>query len=201
MGSLPTAKRTAELMRLLITSQRHTNAQHLLDDVRLWGTTLQSAKHSGELYHLHHSSLHCIFSDLAWTASGGPLPAVTVLKYVTGKQVLVVAAFSALACCRAGHREHRATSAAHDPRRGAARVPAAGGRNLQSTCSGCAIHAPSRREREGKGPRPAEQDAAATGGFGRAHHQSAKPSGSAASRQPGRAPSSCELCLLLFTGL
>ena len=33
-GSLATGKRTAELLRILITSQRHADAQSLLDDVR-----------------------------------------------------------------------------------------------------------------------------------------------------------------------
>lgn len=43
-GPLPTAKRTAYLMRLLTTTRRHNDAQALLDDVRLWGTKMQSAK-------------------------------------------------------------------------------------------------------------------------------------------------------------
>ena len=47
-GSLPTAKKTAELLRLLLTTRRHADAQQLLDDVRSWGTVLQSAKPSGE---------------------------------------------------------------------------------------------------------------------------------------------------------
>lgn len=46
-GSLPTAKKTATLMRQLLTTRRHVDAQHLLDDVRSWGIILQSAKPSG----------------------------------------------------------------------------------------------------------------------------------------------------------
>ena len=48
-GSLATAKRTAIFLRLLITSRRHSDAQALLDDVRLWGTKLQTAKPFSEL--------------------------------------------------------------------------------------------------------------------------------------------------------
>ena len=65
-GSLATAKRTAIFLRLLITSRRHADAQALLDDVRLWGTKLQTAKPFSEcqtcLYasgHLHIDSCHC----------------------------------------------------------------------------------------------------------------------------------------------
>ena len=53
-GSLATGKRTAELLRILITSQRHADAQSLLDDVRRVGVRIQSAKPLGE----SHSSSH-----------------------------------------------------------------------------------------------------------------------------------------------
>ncbi|KAK9829272.1 hypothetical protein WJX72_004902 [[Myrmecia] bisecta] len=43
-GSLATAKKTAELMRTLVTTQRHTDAQGLVDDVRAVGTKIQAAK-------------------------------------------------------------------------------------------------------------------------------------------------------------
>ncbi|KAK9862337.1 hypothetical protein WJX84_010757, partial [Apatococcus fuscideae] len=43
-GSLATGKRTAEVLRILITSQRHADAQSLLDDVRRVGVKIQSAK-------------------------------------------------------------------------------------------------------------------------------------------------------------
>ncbi len=46
-GSLATGKRTAELLRILITSQRHADAQALLDDVRRIGIKIQSAKPLG----------------------------------------------------------------------------------------------------------------------------------------------------------
>ena len=46
-GSLATAKRTAEILRLLLTSKRHASAQALLDDVRRVGSRLQAAKPSG----------------------------------------------------------------------------------------------------------------------------------------------------------
>ena len=52
-GSLATAKRTAIFLRLLITSRRHSDAQALLDDVRLWGTKLQTAKPFSERTPLH----------------------------------------------------------------------------------------------------------------------------------------------------
>ena len=48
-GSLPTAKKTAYLMRLLTTTRRHNDAQALLHDVRSWGTKMQTAKPFGEL--------------------------------------------------------------------------------------------------------------------------------------------------------
>ena len=46
-GSLDTAKRTAEILRLLLATQRHPTAQALLDDVRVVGSRLQAAKPSG----------------------------------------------------------------------------------------------------------------------------------------------------------
>ncbi len=46
-GSLDTAKRTAEILRLLLATQRHPTAQALLDDVRVVGSRLQAAKPAG----------------------------------------------------------------------------------------------------------------------------------------------------------
>ena len=46
-GSLHIAKRTAELMRSLLTSRRHEDAQALVGDVRSTGVALQSAKPLG----------------------------------------------------------------------------------------------------------------------------------------------------------
>ncbi|GBF88924.1 translation initiation factor eIF-2B subunit beta [Raphidocelis subcapitata] len=43
-GSFQCAKRTAEIMRLLITTQRHADAASLIEDVRTVGTKLQAAK-------------------------------------------------------------------------------------------------------------------------------------------------------------
>ncbi|KAF5838469.1 eukaryotic initiation factor [Dunaliella salina] len=43
-GSLPCAKRTAEIMRALLTMQRHPDAASLIDDVRAVGYKLQAAK-------------------------------------------------------------------------------------------------------------------------------------------------------------
>ncbi|KAI8470531.1 MAG: nagb/rpia/CoA transferase-like protein [Monoraphidium minutum] len=43
-GSFQCAKRTAEIMRLLITTQRHPDAAALIEDVRTVGTKLQAAK-------------------------------------------------------------------------------------------------------------------------------------------------------------
>eukprot|EP00878_Enallax_costatus_P004879 GHUV01005133.1.p1 GENE.GHUV01005133.1~~GHUV01005133.1.p1 ORF type:complete len:431 (+),score=110.28 GHUV01005133.1:264-1556(+) len=43
-GSFACAKKTAEVMRLLITTQRHTDAASLIEDVRTVGTKLQAAK-------------------------------------------------------------------------------------------------------------------------------------------------------------
>lgn len=48
-GSLDTAKRTAEILRLLLATQRHPTAQALLDDVRIVGSRLQAAQPSGAL--------------------------------------------------------------------------------------------------------------------------------------------------------
>eukprot|EP00967_Tisochrysis_lutea_P005720 scaffold6781_cov22-Tisochrysis_lutea.AAC.3 len=47
-GSLPCAKRTAEIMRALLTMQRHPDAASLIDDVRAVGYKLQAAKPVGE---------------------------------------------------------------------------------------------------------------------------------------------------------
>lgn len=43
-GSFACAKKTAEVMRLLITTQRHPDAASLIEDVRTVGTKLQAAK-------------------------------------------------------------------------------------------------------------------------------------------------------------
>lgn len=46
-GSFACAKKTAEVMRLLITTQRHPDAASLIEDVRTVGTKLQAAKPVG----------------------------------------------------------------------------------------------------------------------------------------------------------
>lgn len=46
-GSLPCAKRTAEILRLLVTKSRHPTAEALLEDVRVLGIRLQAAKPLG----------------------------------------------------------------------------------------------------------------------------------------------------------
>jgi hypothetical protein len=51
-GSLPCAKATAELLRTLVTSRRHPDAQALLDDVKSTGIKIQEAKPLGTLYGL-----------------------------------------------------------------------------------------------------------------------------------------------------
>ncbi|MEW5311133.1 MAG: hypothetical protein WDW38_002873 [Sanguina aurantia] len=43
-GSLPCAKKTAEIMRVLVTSQRHADAAALIEDVRAIGNRIQSAQ-------------------------------------------------------------------------------------------------------------------------------------------------------------
>ena len=48
-GSFQAAKRTAEIMRLLITTQRHADAASLIDDIRNVGTKLQAAKPAGAI--------------------------------------------------------------------------------------------------------------------------------------------------------
>ena len=68
-GSIPTAKATAELLRTLITRQRHPDAAALLSDVREWGIQLQAAKPLGKYIKLDQHvalSLHL----LVITASG-----------------------------------------------------------------------------------------------------------------------------------
>lgn len=47
-GSLPNAKKTAEIMRLLVTTQRHADSAALIDDVRAVGYKIQAAKPVGE---------------------------------------------------------------------------------------------------------------------------------------------------------
>jgi translation initiation factor 2B subunit (eIF-2B alpha/beta/delta family) len=42
-GALPCAKKTAELMRILVTQQRHADAASLIDEVRAVGHRLQSS--------------------------------------------------------------------------------------------------------------------------------------------------------------
>lgn len=48
-GSLPCAKRTAEILRLLITKSRPSTPEALLEDVRTVGARLQAAKPLGVL--------------------------------------------------------------------------------------------------------------------------------------------------------
>ena len=59
-GSLATGKRTAELLRILITSQRHSDAQSLLDDVRRIGVKIQSAKPLGGLVNGQQCHVACM---------------------------------------------------------------------------------------------------------------------------------------------
>jgi translation initiation factor eIF-2B subunit beta len=47
-GSFACAKKTAEVLRLLITTQRHTDAANLIEEVRKCGIQLQAAKPVGE---------------------------------------------------------------------------------------------------------------------------------------------------------
>lgn len=47
-GSLATSKRTAEIMRVLVTSQRHNDANSLIEDVRSTAIKLQAAKPLGK---------------------------------------------------------------------------------------------------------------------------------------------------------
>ena len=47
-GSMPSAKKTTELLRLLLTTRRHSDGQQLMGDVRSVGVTMQKAKPSGE---------------------------------------------------------------------------------------------------------------------------------------------------------
>ena len=46
-GSLPTAKKTVEILRLLLTTRRHADGQQIIDEIRSWGTAMQTAKPSG----------------------------------------------------------------------------------------------------------------------------------------------------------
>lgn len=46
-GALPCAKATAEVLRTLVTSRRHPDAQALLDDVKSTGIKIQDAKPLG----------------------------------------------------------------------------------------------------------------------------------------------------------
>ena len=46
-GSLPTAKKTVEILRLLLTTRRHADGQQIIDEIRSWGTVIQTAKPSG----------------------------------------------------------------------------------------------------------------------------------------------------------
>jgi len=48
---MPCARRTAEIMRFLLTMQRHEDAKALIDDVRAVGYKLQAAKPVGEQHH------------------------------------------------------------------------------------------------------------------------------------------------------
>lgn len=47
-GSLPTAKKTVEILRLLLTTRRHSDGQQIIDELRSWGTVMQTAKPSGQ---------------------------------------------------------------------------------------------------------------------------------------------------------
>ena len=48
-GSLPTAKKTVEILRFLLTTRRHADSQHIIDEIRSWGTVMQTAKPAGQL--------------------------------------------------------------------------------------------------------------------------------------------------------
>ena len=96
-GSIPTAKATAELLRTLITRQRHPDAAALLSDVREWGIQLQAAKPLGRSLE-HHCQL-TLPPDLLL---------VTSLDKIQAEQRGIT--------CRAGSGEHSAARPAHDQR-------------------------------------------------------------------------------------
>jgi len=57
-GSLPTAKKTTEILRLILTTRRHADGQQIVDEIRSWGTVIQSAKPSGESHQVPPAPLH-----------------------------------------------------------------------------------------------------------------------------------------------
>lgn len=64
-GSFACAKKTAEVMRLLITTQRHADAASLIEDVHTVGTKLQAAKPIGERSATHQSAFRatlCLYA-------------------------------------------------------------------------------------------------------------------------------------------
>lgn len=100
-GSLPCAKRTAEIMRVLVTMQRHVDAASLIDDVRSVGYKIQAAKPVGEMRLLEGVMLGRWCCERAWVhRTAGCSKAAFLLPALR---------------CRACHRQHRASCAPHHP--------------------------------------------------------------------------------------
>ena len=58
-GSLATGRRTAELLRIFVSSCRHSDAVALVEDVRSVGNKLQAAKPIGALRKLSYRASTC----------------------------------------------------------------------------------------------------------------------------------------------
>lgn len=99
-GSLNTARATAELLRSLITRKGHPDANALLSDVRTWGTQLQAAKPLGEL-----SAQDCVH-----------VPSLSNQEAVILVHTRQLYVKKLVRHCRTCCGQHRAPSAAHDPR-------------------------------------------------------------------------------------
>lgn len=59
-GSLATGRRTAELLRILISTNRQSDALALIQEVRSVGNKIQASKPLGKgALHYHKGCLHC----------------------------------------------------------------------------------------------------------------------------------------------
>lgn len=48
-GSMPSAKKATEVLRLLLTTKRHADGQQMLEEVRSVGIIMQKAKPAGKI--------------------------------------------------------------------------------------------------------------------------------------------------------
>lgn len=116
-GSLPCAKKTLDILRLIVTNKKHSTAAALIDEIRNTGYRMQTARPVGKIT----PTQICV-------AAAGTATVIWVLVEPWPLKVW-------LPGCRAGHRQHGQARAAHHPRGGKER----GARGGEAHCASASL--------------------------------------------------------------